>query len=72
MIYNKLYNGVDLDGTPLPILIVFFIFMGFLFLFIGLIAQLIINNDSKKDSTEDYIKEKIENKYSFVFNEFNY
>ena len=61
MIYNKIYNGVDLDGTPLPILIVFFIFMGFLFLFIGLIAQLIINKDTKKDSIEENIAEKLEN-----------
>ena len=61
MIYNKIYKGVDLDGTPLPILIVFFIFMGFLFLFIGLIAQLIINKDTKKDSIEENIAEKLEN-----------
>ena len=35
MIYKKLYLNVDLDGTPLPILVVMLTIMGFLFLFMG-------------------------------------
>ncbi len=61
MIYNKFGNGIELDATPLPILVVFLIFMGFLFLFIGLIAQLIINSSSDKNIIDTFIKEKIEN-----------
>jgi len=61
MIYNKFYNGVDLDGTPLPILIVFLVFIGFLFLFIGLLAQLIINISSNDKNLDNVIRETEEN-----------
>ncbi len=61
MIYNKVFNNMDLDSTPLPILVVFLIFMGFLFLFIGLLAQLIINSTLENNSIDKLIKEKIEN-----------
>ena len=60
MIYNKIFLNVDLDQTPLPILTVFLLFMGFLFLFIGLLSQLILNIKSD-DNLSNYIKEKIEN-----------
>ena len=59
MIYNKIYLNVDLDSTPLPILVVMLTIMGFLFLFMGLISQLLMNIGSNKDS--DHIQEKIEN-----------
>ena len=60
MIYNKIFLNVDLDQTPLPVLTVFLLFMGFLFLFIGLLSQLILNIKSD-DNLSSYIKEKIEN-----------
>lgn len=59
MIYKKIYLNVDLDGTPLPILVVMLTIMGFLFLFMGLISQLLMNIGSNKDF--DHIQEKIEN-----------
>ena len=61
MLYNKLFKGIDLDGTPLPILVVFLIFVGFLFLFIGLLAQLIINISSNDKNLDNVIREKEEN-----------
>ena len=61
MLYNKFFKGIDLDGTPLPILIVFLIFVGFLFLFIGLLAQLIINISSNDKNLDNVIREKDEN-----------
>lgn len=61
MLYNKLFKGIDLDGTPLPILVVFLIFIGFLFLFIGLLAQLIINISFNDKNLDNVVKEKEEN-----------
>jgi len=61
MLYNKFFKGIDLDGTPLPILIVFLIFVGFMFLFIGLLAQLIINFSSNDKNLDNVIREKDEN-----------
>jgi glycosyltransferase involved in cell wall biosynthesis len=61
MIYLKIFNFVDFDQTPLPILTVFLFLMGLLFLFIGLLAQLIINQSSRQDYIEKSIKEIIEN-----------
>ena len=61
MMHNKINNNIELDATPLPILIVFFVLMGLLFLFIGLIAQLIINTISEKSDLNNTIKEKLEN-----------
>ena len=45
---------------PLPILM-FLIFVGFLFLFIGLLAQLIINISSNDNNLNNVIREKDEN-----------
>jgi len=61
MIYLRTFKFIDFDQTPMPILVVFLFLMGLLFLFIGLLAQLIINQSSREDYIEKSIKEIIEN-----------
>ena len=61
MIYLRTFEFIDFDQTPMPILVVFLFLMGLLFLFIGLLAQLIINQSSREDYIEKSIKEIIEN-----------
>ena len=45
--------------TPLPLLIIFLVMIGLIFLFIGILAQLIINQGNKNINKHDSIKEKI-------------
>ena len=40
------------------ILVIFLIMIGLIFLFIGILAQLIINQDNRNINKESYIKEK--------------
>ena len=49
--------GTSFILTPLPLLIIFLLMIGLIFLFIGFLAQLIINQD--KANNNDTIKEKI-------------
>ena len=52
MIILRLYYDTSFIETPLPILSVFFLITGLLFIFMGILAQLIIvqQNNSKKDN----------------------
>jgi len=52
MIVMRLYYDTSFIDTPLPILSVFFLITGLLFIFMGILAQLIIvqQNNSKKDN----------------------
>jgi len=45
--------------TPLPLLIIFLVMIGLIFLFIGILAQLIINQGNRNISKYNNIKEKI-------------
>ena len=45
--------------TPLPLLVIFLFMIGLIFLFIGILAQLIINQGSKDIKKENHIEEKI-------------
>ena len=45
--------------TPLPLLVIFLFMIGLIFLFIGILAQLIINQGSGDIKKENQIEEKI-------------
>ena len=60
MLYFKYAHGTSFILTPLPILSVFFFMSGLIFLFIGFISQLIINQSKKNYKTNDNISEKID------------
>jgi len=59
MLILKYFYATSFIQTPLPLLIIFLIMIGLIFLFIGILAQLIINQDSKNINNENNIKEKI-------------
>ena len=59
MLILKYFYATSFIQTPLPLLIIFLIMIGLIFLFIGILAQLIINQDSKNINKESNIKEKI-------------
>ena len=59
MLILKYFYATSFIQTPLPLLIIFLIMIGLIFLFIGILAQLIINLDSKNINKESNIKEKI-------------
>ena len=59
MVILKYFYATSFIQTPLPLLIIFLIMVGLIFLFIGILAQLIINQDSKNINKESNIKEKI-------------
>ena len=60
MLYFKYAHGTSFILTPLPILSVFFFMSGLIFLFIGFISQLIINQSKKNYKSDDNISEKID------------
>ena len=60
MIYLKYVYETSFILTPLPILSVFFFMSGLIFLFIGFISQLIINQSRHNTKQENTISEKIE------------
>ena len=59
MLILKYFYATSFIQTPLPLLVIFLIMIGLIFLFIGILAQLIINQDSKNTNKESNIKEKI-------------
>ena len=59
MLYIKYALGRSFILTPLPLLVVFFLIAGIIFLFIGILAQLIINQQMSKGNDLSLIKEKI-------------
>ena len=59
MLILKYFYATSFIQTPLPLLVIFLIMIGLIFLFIGILAQLIINLDSKNINKESNIKEKI-------------
>jgi len=59
MIALKYFYGTSFIQTPLPLLVIFLFMIGLIFLFIGILAQLIINQDSKNTKREKNIEEKI-------------
>jgi len=59
MLILKYFYATSFIQTPLPLLVIFLIVIGLIFLFIGILAQLIINQDSKNINKESNIKEKI-------------
>ena len=59
MLILKYVYATTFIETPLPLLVIFLIMIGLIFLFIGILAQLIINQDNKNINKEAYIKEKI-------------
>jgi glycosyltransferase involved in cell wall biosynthesis len=59
MLILKYFYATSFIQTPLPLLVIFLIMVGLIFLFIGILAQLIINQDSKNINKESNIKEKI-------------
>ena len=60
MIYLKYAYGTSFILTPLPVLSVFLFMSGIIFLFIGFISQLIINQSKHNAKQENVISEKIE------------
>tara|TARA_Y100000294_G_scaffold141829_1_gene135891 strand:- start:4322 stop:4816 length:495 start_codon:yes stop_codon:yes gene_type:complete len=59
MIVLKFFFDTSFIQTPLPLLVIFLLMIGLTFLFIGILAQLIINQDSKNTKRENNIEEKI-------------
>tara|TARA_B100001167_G_C16754145_1_gene297840 strand:- start:1179 stop:1376 length:198 start_codon:yes stop_codon:yes gene_type:complete len=59
MLYLKYFLGGSFILTPLPILTVFFLLAGIIFLFIGILAQLIINQQEERENMKNAIKEKM-------------
>ena len=59
MLILKYFYATSFIQTPLPLLVIFLIMIGLIFLFIGILAQLIINQDNKNINKEINIKEKI-------------
>ena len=59
MLILKYIYGTSFIQTPLPLLVIFLIMIGLIFLFIGILAQLIINQDRKNTEINVNIKEKI-------------
>ena len=59
MIVLKYFYDTTFIQTPLPLLVIFLLMIGLIFLFIGILAQLIINQDSKNTKRENNIEEKI-------------
>ena len=58
MLILKYFYATTFIQTPLPLLVIFLIMIGLIFLFIGILAQLIINQDNRNINKESYIKEK--------------
>ena len=59
MLYLKYFLGGSFILTPLPILTIFFLLAGIIFLFIGILAQLIINQQEERENMKNVIKEKM-------------
>ena len=59
MLILKYFYATSFIQTPLPLVVIFLIMIGLIFLFIGILAQLIINQDSKYRNKENNIQEKI-------------
>ena len=59
MLILKYNYDTSFIQTPLPLLIVFLLMIGLIFLFIGILAQLLINQDNKSVNKLSNIKEKI-------------
>ena len=59
MIILKFIYDTSFIQTPLPLLVIFLLMVGIIFLFIGILAQLIINQGNKTVNKENNIKEKI-------------
>ena len=61
MLYLKYFLGGSFILTPLPILTVFFLLAGIIFLFMGILAQLIINQQEERENI------KIQQQKLFLF-----
>ena len=59
MLVLKYNYDTSFIQTPLPLLIIFLLMIGLIFLFIGILAQLIINQSNKNINKYSNIKEKI-------------
>ena len=59
MLALKYFYGTSFILTPLPLLVIFLFMIGLIFLFIGILAQLIINQNSHNTKGEKDIEEKI-------------
>ena len=59
MLVLKFNYETSFIQTPLPILVIFLLMVGLIFLFIVILAQLLINQDSKSINKYSNIKEKI-------------
>jgi len=59
MLILKYFYDTSFILTPLPLLVIFLFMIGLIFLFIGILAQLIINQDSCNAKREKVIEEKM-------------
>ena len=59
MVVLKFSYNTSFIQTPLPLLVIFLLMIGLIFLFIGILAQLLINQDNKTLNKQSNIKEKI-------------
>ena len=59
MIILKYFYDTSFIQTPLPLLAIFLFMIGLIFLFIGILAQLIINQDKKNTNYHKNIEKKV-------------
>lgn len=59
MVILKFFYETSFIKTPLPLVVIFLIMIGLIFLFIGILAQLIINQGNENNDKSDNVKEKI-------------
>ena len=59
MLILKYFYDTSFILTPLPLLVIFLFMIGLIFLFIGILAQLIINQGSNNSKREKVIEEKM-------------
>jgi len=61
MIYLKFWGGKDFITTPLPLVAILFILMGFISILLGLIAELLIRTYHESQDKPTYVVDNIQN-----------
>ena len=59
MLYLKYALDRSFILTPLPLMVIFFLIAGIIFLFIGILAQLIIGQQNNNQKKQNFIEEEI-------------
>lgn len=61
-LFLKLKEGIDFDRTPLPVLVAIFVLIGFQFILMGLLAEIMVRLNKQNFKTKSYeIKDEYKN-----------